>query len=92
MCISRTKVTTFGEHNTVMTVKFATSKELREMSKEAVMDGFASMQELLDLWFTLRIDENERAKPFALFVPGQGMLNGEQALEYLNDKFHDAEN
>lgn len=56
------------------------------------MDGFASMQELLDLWFTLRIDENERAKPFALFVPGQGMLNGEQALEYLNDKFHDAEN
>ena len=56
------------------------------------MDGFASIQELLDLWFTLRINEEERAKPFVLFVIGEGMLNGEQALEYLNDKFHDAEN
>jgi hypothetical protein len=55
------------------------------------MDGFASMQELLDLWFTLRIDENERAKPFVLFAEGR-MMNGNDALEYLNDKFHDAEN
>ena len=58
----------------------------------AEMLGRATTGELLDLWFRLRIDENERAKPFALFVIGKGMLNGEQALEYLNDKFHDAEN
>lgn len=58
----------------------------------AEMLGRATTGELLDLWFRLRIDENERAKPFVLFVIGEGMLNGEQALEYLNDKFHDAEN
>lgn len=53
------------------------------------MEGYANISDLLDLWFRLRIDENERAKPFVLFVIGEGMLNGEQALEYLNDKFHD---
>lgn len=39
MCISHIKVTTFGEHNTVMTVKFATSKELKEMSKQGGFYG-----------------------------------------------------
>ena len=59
----------------------------------AEMLGRATTGELLDLWFRLRMNtNNERAKPFVLFVIGKGMLNGEQALEYLNDKFHDAEN
>ena len=53
----------------------------------ADMQGRATTNELLDLWFKLRTDEDERKKPFALFVIGKGFLNGEQALEYLNKKF-----
>ena len=53
----------------------------------ASMQGRATTDELLDLWFKLKTNENERNKPFALFVVGKGCLNGEQALEYLNKKF-----
>lgn len=53
--------------------------------------GHATTDELLDLWFKLRTDENERKKPFVLFIKGQGMLNGEEALEYLNKKFEKEE-
>lgn len=56
----------------------------------ADMQGRATTNELLDLWFKLRTDEDERKKPFALFVIGKGFLNGEQALEYLNKKFEEA--
>ena len=53
----------------------------------ASMQGRATRTELLDLWLKLRTDEEERKKPFVLFVIGKGGLNGEQALEYLNEKF-----
>lgn len=53
--------------------------------------GHATKDELLDLWFKLRTDENERKKPFVLFIKGEGMLNGEEALEYLNKKFGEIE-
>ncbi|MBP5422705.1 MAG: hypothetical protein J6Y78_09725 [Paludibacteraceae bacterium] len=53
--------------------------------------GHATTDELLDLWFRLRTDENERKKPFVLFIKGRGMLNGEEALEYLNEKYGEIE-
>lgn len=53
----------------------------------ANMQGKATTNELLDLWFKLKTDKDERNKPFVLFVIGRGCLNGEQALEYLNKKF-----
>lgn len=53
----------------------------------ASMNGRATTSELLDLWFKLRTSDEEKKKPFVLFVPSEGMLNGEQALQYLNSKF-----
>ena len=54
----------------------------------ADMLGHATSHELNDLYIELisMSAEERRAKQFALFVVGKGMLNGEQALEYLKSK------
>jgi len=53
------------------------------------MKGFATSNELITLYRDLKLKTpEERAKiGFALFVAGKGMLNGNEALEYLENKF-----
>jgi len=53
------------------------------------MQGFATSAELSDLYFELKMmtPEERENKPFALFVIGRGMLNGAEALEYLESKY-----
>lgn len=51
------------------------------------MKGWATSGELTDLYFELKTmtPEEREAKTFALFVTGRGILNGREALEYLED-------
>ena len=51
------------------------------------MQRWATSGELTDLYFELRqmTPEEREAKVFALFVAGRGILNGKEALEYLED-------
>ena len=53
------------------------------------MAGFATSGELSDLYFSLGImsPEERRQKKFALFVASKGMLDGEQAYNYLKEKY-----
>ena len=53
------------------------------------MAGFATSGELSDLYFSLSMmsPEKRRQEKFVLFVVGKGMLNGEQAYDYLNKKY-----
>lgn len=52
------------------------------------MQGFATSNDLASLYKELKLMKSEeRANiPFALFVIGKGMLNGNEALEYLEEK------
>ena len=54
----------------------------------ADMTGRATARELTDLYFNLSVKSTEEREkiPFALFVIGKGMLNGEEALQYLKNK------
>jgi hypothetical protein len=53
------------------------------------MKGFATSNELFNLYKDLKLKTpEERAEiGFALFVAEKGMLNGNEALEYLENKF-----
>lgn len=53
------------------------------------MQGFATKNDLTSLYRELKLmSAEERASiPFALFVIGRGMLNGTEALTYLENKF-----
>ena len=53
------------------------------------MQGFATSGELSDLYFSLSLKSEEERKniAFALFVPSEGMLNGEKAYKYLKEKY-----
>jgi len=52
------------------------------------MQGFATKGELYDRYFELSLmtKEERKAKKFALFVIGKGMLDGEEAYNYLKEK------
>ena len=54
----------------------------------ADMLGHATSRELISLQFKLidMSEEERKAMPFALFVQGRGMLNGQEAYEYIKDK------
>lgn len=54
----------------------------------AEMSGRATDRELTDLYFNLSLKTTEERKqiPFALFIIGKGMLNGEDAFQYLENK------
>lgn len=53
------------------------------------MVGFATSGEIKDLYFELNMmsPEERRQKKFALFVASKGMLDGEQAYNYLKEKY-----
>lgn len=53
------------------------------------MMGFATFGELSDLYLSLSLMslEERRQKKFALFVQDEGMLDGEQAYNYLKEKY-----
>ena len=53
------------------------------------MQGFATSGELSDLYFdlSLKSEEERKAIPFALFVPSEGMMDGERAYKYLKEKY-----
>lgn len=53
------------------------------------MLGHATSGELSDLYFSLSLKSEEERKniAFALFVPSEGMLNGEKAYKYLKEKY-----
>ena len=55
------------------------------------MAGFATHNEKWDLYWDLwsKSKEEREAIPFALFVRSMGMLNGEQAFQYLQVNFID---
>ena len=56
------------------------------------MQGYATTNELSSLYRELKVMKaEERASiPFALFVIGRGMLNGNEALAYLEEKYFKA--
>lgn len=60
----------------------------------ANMLGKAMNQELTDLYFNLSVKSTEEREkiPFALFVIGRGMLNGEEAFLYLRDRLKEGTN
>lgn len=53
------------------------------------MREFATSGELSDLYFdlSLKSEEERKAIPFALFVPSEGMMDGERAYNYLKEKY-----
>lgn len=53
------------------------------------MQGHATSGELSDLYFdlSLKSEEERKAIPFALFVPSEGMMDGERAYNYLKEKY-----
>ena len=53
------------------------------------MQGYATFNDKWSLYWDLRSKSKEEreAIPFALFVGSLGMLNGEQAFQYLQDNF-----
>lgn len=53
------------------------------------MQGFATDRELSDLYFELSLKSEDERKSiaFALFVPSEGMMNGERAYKYLKEKY-----
>lgn len=53
------------------------------------MNGFATSRELSELYLSLSLmsTEERRQKKFALFVVSKGMLDGEQAYNYLKEKY-----
>lgn len=53
------------------------------------MQGHAASGELSDLYFSLSLksEEERKAIPFALFLPSEGMLDGERAYKYLKEKY-----
>lgn len=55
------------------------------------MAGFATFRDKWSLYWKLRgmSEEERKAIPFALFVGSLGMLDGEQAFQYLQTKFID---
>lgn len=55
------------------------------------MAGHATFNDKWSLYWELRSKsvEERKAIPFALFVGSLGMLNGEQAFQYLQEKFID---
>jgi len=57
----------------------------------ADMLGKATSRELEDLYTQLcfMTKEEREKKPFALFVASKGMLNGEQAFQYLKAKLNE---
>ena len=57
------------------------------------MQGFATSNDLHSLYRELKLKtKEERANDkFALFVVSRGMLNGEEALQYLEEKFNKAD-
>ena len=54
----------------------------------ADMLGHATVREIVSLQFKLidMTEEERRALPCALFVIGRGMLNGQEAYEYIKNK------
>lgn len=54
------------------------------------MQGFATRNDIESLYRELKLKtKEERAKDlFALFVVGRGMLNGNEALAYLEEKYY----
>lgn len=54
----------------------------------ADMLGHATLREIVSLQFKLidMTEEERKAMPFALFVKGRGMLNGQEAYEYIKNK------
>ena len=54
----------------------------------ADMLGHATLREIVSLQFKLidMTEEERRAMPYALFVKGRGMLNGQEAYEYIKAK------
>ncbi len=57
------------------------------------MQGHATARELISLYSELKLMKSEERtkKRFALFVRGRGMLNGEEALAYLEEKYFKAD-
>ena len=57
------------------------------------MKGFATHEELGGLYLSLSLmtTEERRQNKFALFVVSKGMLDGEQAYNYLKEKFSSTE-
>lgn len=55
------------------------------------MEGHATFNDMWSLYWELKSKsvEERKAIPFALFVGSLGMLNGEQAFQYLQEKFID---
>jgi hypothetical protein len=55
------------------------------------MQGNATFNDKWSLYWELKGKsvEERKAIPFALFVGSLGMLNGEQAFQYLQEKFID---
>ena len=53
------------------------------------MLGHATSGELSDLYLSLSLKSEEERKniAFALFVPSEGMMNGEKAYRYLKEKY-----
>ena len=53
------------------------------------MLGHATSGELSDLYLSLSLKSEEERKniAFALFVPSEGMMNGEKAYRYLQEKY-----
>lgn len=53
------------------------------------MQGHATNGELSELYFELssKSKEERQKDSFALFVPSLGMLDGEQAYNYLKEKY-----
>ena len=54
----------------------------------ADMLGHATVNEIISLQFKLidMTEEERKALPYALFVRGKGMLNGQEAYEYIKHK------
>ena len=53
------------------------------------MQGFATSGELSELYFSLSLKSEEERKniAFALFVPSEGMMDGEKTYKYLKEKY-----
>lgn len=53
------------------------------------MQGYATSNDLESLYSELikMTKEQRENKPYALFICGKGFLNGEEALNYLKDKW-----
>lgn len=57
------------------------------------MQGYATANDLFSLYTELKLMKAEKRADikFALFVRGRGMLNGDEALAYLEEKYFKAD-